>query len=401
MALVVEKTEDTLINDLAALTRPGYPKDPLERAKSLAPLIENHADETEHLGKMTPQVVQAFRDTKLFWMNVPVEFNGEDFDMHTRLDVLEELSRADGSTGWAFMAIAGYVGYTAVGCGEDAVKTLYGDPDDLKLVAGMANPVGSAIPVPGGYRIDGRYRFGSGAPHADWIAAGAVIEGGGGAQICGFVPTNRIEFQGNWDVLGLAGTGSVDYQVPEQFVPEAFTFDAANFEPRRGSPSGRMDFFSTAMLYHSAMALGVGKRALEEIVKIADSKKTRPNAAPIGEQQLFLHDFNLHEGGLRGARAFVSETVDGGLRAAESGRPLGEVEKARFRQSCTVAHKMAMQAVEFAYFWGGSVPLRRPHPLGRCMLDMHALNQHLLVDHNNLVTTAPTIMATYRRPVAM
>ncbi len=346
---------------------------------------------------MTPKIVQALRDSKLFWMNVPVELNGEDLDMHTRLNVLEELARADGSTGWAFMAIAGYVGYTAVGCGDEAVQALYGDPDNMKLVAGMANPVGYATVVTGGYQIGGQYRFGSGTPHVDYIAAGAFIEDSGGEMICGFVPVRTVEFQGNWNVIGLTGTGSLDYRVPDQFVPVDFTFDPANFVPRRGSPSGRMDFFSVAMVYHSSMALGVGKRALEEIVKIADSKKTRPGAAPMGEQQLFLHDFNLHEGNLKAARALVSEAVDAGLRAAEQGNPLGEIEKARFRQACKLAHNMAMQATEFAYFWGGSVPLRRPHPLGRCMLDMHALNQHILVDHNQLATTAEVIMSTYRR----
>ncbi len=375
----------------------NFPSDPLGRAKALAPLIESDAEETEEHARMTPRVVQALRDARLFWMNVPAALNGEEFDLHTRLDVLEELSRADASTGWAFMAIAGYVGYTAIGCGDDAVQMLYGDPDNMQLVAGMANPVGTAAVVPGGYQMQGQYRFGSGTPHADWIAAGAFIKDGEGAQICGFVPASAVEFQGNWDVLGLKGTGSLDYKVPEQFVPEAFTFDAANFVPRRGNASSRMDFFSTAMLYHSSMALGIGKRALEEVVKIADSKKTRPGALPIGEQQLFLHDFNLHEGNLRASRAFVSETIHEGLHVAERGDPLGEVEKARFRQSCKIAHNMAMAATEFAYYWGGSVPLRRPHPLGRCMLDMHALNQHLLVDHNNLVTTADPVMDLYRQ----
>lgn len=396
----------TAIAEMAPMTQESgtlvnFPTEPLARAKALAPIIEADAEETERLARMTPRVVQALRDARLFWMNVPRELNGEEFDVHTRLDVLEELSRADASTGWAFMAIAGYVGYTAIGCGDDAVKTLYGDPDNMQLVAGMANPVGNAVEVPGGYQISGQYRFGSGTPHADWVAAGAFIKDRNGAQICCFVPASTVQFQGNWDVLGLCGTGSLDYNVPEQFVPEGFSFDAEHFVPRRGSASSRMDFFSMAMLYHASMAFGVGKRALEEIVTIADSKKTRPGAAPMAEQQLFLHDFNLHEGNLRSARAFMSETLDEGLRVAERGDPLGEAEKARFRQSCKIAHNMAMAAVEFAYYWGGSVPLRRPHPLGRCMLDMHALNQHLLVDHNNLATTAAPIMNLYRRSLAI
>ena len=31
-----------------------------------------------------------------------------------------------------------------------------------------------------------------------------------------FVPRDRVEFRGNWDVMGLVGTGSFDYVVPEQ-----------------------------------------------------------------------------------------------------------------------------------------------------------------------------------------
>lgn len=374
----------------------GAPSDALAQARALAPLIEAEADLTEQGTQMTERVVQAFRDSRLFWMNVPTELNGGGLDLHQRLDVIEELARADGSTGWAFMAIAGYVGYTAIGCGDDAVRDLYGDPDNLQLVAGMANPVGTAERVAGGYNIEGQYRFGSGTPHADWVAAGTFIKDGNGAQICGFVPAKDVQFQGNWDVLGLAGTGSVDYYVPKQFVPDAYTFDASNLVPLRGTASDRMDFFSIAMLYHAGIALGLGKRGLEEIVKIADSRKTRPNAAPIGEQQLFLHDFGLHEAGLVSSRALLTDVIEDGLRIVARGDQLTDFEKGRFRQSCTFIHKMAMNAIEFAYFWGGSVPLRRPHPLGRVMLDMHALNQHLLVDHNNLVTTAPAIMEKYR-----
>ena len=38
------------------------------------------------------------------------------------------------------------------------------------------------------------------------------------------VPMDRIELKGNWDVMGLRGTGSFDYEVPEQFVETGMTF---------------------------------------------------------------------------------------------------------------------------------------------------------------------------------
>ena len=53
-----------------------------------------------------------------------------------------------------------------------------------------------------------------------------------------FVPRDRVEFAGNWDVMGLVGTGSFDYVVPEQVVGAGFTFDMMNDEPRRGGSGG-------------------------------------------------------------------------------------------------------------------------------------------------------------------
>lgn len=42
-------------------------------------------------------------------------------------------------------------------------------------------------------------------------------------MICYIVPADRVELKGNWDVMGLCGTGSYDYEVPEQFISEGQT----------------------------------------------------------------------------------------------------------------------------------------------------------------------------------
>ena len=40
----------------------------------------------------------------------------------------------------------------------------------------------------------------------------------------------------NWDVMGLRGTGSIDYNIDEVFVPEGCSHFAFTTEPRRGGP---------------------------------------------------------------------------------------------------------------------------------------------------------------------
>ena len=101
--------------------------------------------------------------------------------------------------------------------------------------AGQFAPRGTAIAVSDdAYQVAGSYSFGSGSAHADWIGGGTLELVDGAPRMITperpairvfFVPRDQVEFAGNWDVMGLVGTGSFDYVVPEQVVDADFTFD--------------------------------------------------------------------------------------------------------------------------------------------------------------------------------
>ena len=83
-------------------------------------------------------------------------------------------------------------------------------------------PSGIAMPVPGGYRVQGRWRYSSGCEHCDWAFLGATIEGaaGGYPDRCLFlIPRSDYEIIDTWHVSGLKGTGSHDIAVKDAFVP--------------------------------------------------------------------------------------------------------------------------------------------------------------------------------------
>ena len=78
--------------------------DYLARAKAIAPLIEAEAETAEAQTDVTDAVGEALREQGLFWMFVPRHYGGGQTDLVTATKVLEEISRADGSTGWVLMA---------------------------------------------------------------------------------------------------------------------------------------------------------------------------------------------------------------------------------------------------------------------------------------------------------
>jgi alkylation response protein AidB-like acyl-CoA dehydrogenase len=307
------------------------------------------------------------------------------------LSVYEELSRADGSAGWTVLANATSSAMAGAYTGENAAKEMFGG-GMIPIHAGHFAPRGTAIEAEGGYRISGQYSFGSGSAHASWIGGGAlpqrdgelVLDATGMPLVLAyFVPRDRVEFLGNWDVMGLAGTGSYDYAVPEQLVDEEFTFPLVTTDPRRGGPLYHLGVLGLIAVGHTGFALGVAQRAIEELTRLAQTKH-RLGADPIIRQPLFQHDFALIDAALRSARAYAVEVFGVAEDAVRSGRLASPEEHQRLRQVATYATRVAADTVRFCYEWAGSDALRNPSVLQRCFRDLHAATQHMFVEPNSL-----------------
>jgi len=266
--------------------------------------------------------------------------------------------------------------------------------------AGQFAPRGMADAVEGGYRVAGRYSFASGSSHAGYLAGGTferrngepVLDGRGLPHIRAvFVPEEQTVLLGNWDVMGLAATHSVDYVIPEQFVDDGWTFSLLDAEPQRGGPVYHVGLLSLTALGHAAFALGVSRRALDEIVTVATAKH-RLGADPIRDQQLFRHDLAMHDAAVWAARAYLVEVFGSAQAATDRGRKPTPLESQRLRQATTYATRVGADAVRFAYTWSGSDGLRNPSALGRCFRDISAGTQHLFVDNNTLTQLSDLLL---------
>ena len=122
-------------------------------------------------------------------------------DVGTQLEVVERLARADASAAWCAM-IGVESGYFASYIDESAARELYPDLD--MITAGFQGPVGALEVCDGGYRLSGRWPFGSGINHADVIVGGARVLQGGQPRMA---PSGRPEFRVAMLPAQLAGAG--------------------------------------------------------------------------------------------------------------------------------------------------------------------------------------------------
>ena len=108
----------------------------------------------------------------------------------------------------------------------------------VPVVAGQFAPNGTAVPNGDMYRLTGKYSFGSGVAHADWVGGGAFTAPPEGEQAefrLMMMPRSEVELLGNWDVLGLRATSSYDYSIDAD-VPAHATFEFFSPTRYRGGP---------------------------------------------------------------------------------------------------------------------------------------------------------------------
>lgn len=89
------------------------------------------------------------------------------------LAVIEQIARADGSTGWCAM-IGATSGRMSVYLDDAIAREVYG-PEDA-ITCGVFAPMGRAMPDGDGFKVSGRWPFASGYEHSQWRMGGTTGE---------------------------------------------------------------------------------------------------------------------------------------------------------------------------------------------------------------------------------
>ena len=360
--------------------RPGL----VETARALEPLVFAQSAEGEARGRLTETTVEALSDSGLMAMWLPREFGGAELWPVESLEVIEALSHADGSAGWVLMAAGLCIGTGAAYLAPAAAHELF--DGGLSVIAGHGAPQGRADVEGDGFRLSGNWSYASGLLHAGYIHTGGIVHQDGQPRIdpatgepefrVFVVPVGEAALAGNWDVLGLRATGSIDYSIDGAFVPEGHSHLQHIKTPNIGGAVYKLGIFGFSNIGHTGFALGVGRRLLDELAAVARAETGRPFVLPQrGGGESFQEQFGSAEAAFRAARALVFEAWRGIEEALREEGPIQTRQFTMIRLALnhltTVAHDIAQLA--FAYGGGGAL---RDGVLQHAVRDMMAGAQH-------------------------
>jgi indole-3-acetate monooxygenase len=289
---------------------------PVERVARIADVLRNAGDRNEKLRRLAPEVVDALHEQRLFRLLLPRAFGGDEVDLVTWFNTMEALGKLDASTGWCVGQING-CSATAHAIDASVARKIWGEP---RGALSWGPPVKSrAEEVEGGHRVSGEWTMSSGSRHATWIGLMALPVDANGAQLplppgatmrVFFTPASSIEFIENWNVLGLIATNSGGFKGENIFVPHGHSIHLPY--PRSLQPAGPLYKFPLNNLYgtgFAAVALGIARTMLDEVIALAREKKPWLARQPLQQSQLAQYQIGEAEARLRSARAYMESTA--------------------------------------------------------------------------------------------
>jgi indole-3-acetate monooxygenase len=363
-----------------------------DAARAMIPFFAGQAARNEALGQLTEETLAGLRDGGFVGLWIPRCFGGAEAWPLEALAVIETLSYADGSTGWVLMAWQVAMGSAAAYLPPATAKAIFGER--MPVIAGQGAANGQARIDDGGFRLTGHWQYGSGLLHAEYIHTGGVVFDQGAPRLLPgskspdtrifIVPVGEAKFLGNWDVMGLRATASIDYSLTDIFVAEEFTHKQTANQPRQGGNLYTIGIQGMGAICHSGFALGVGRRMLDELAELARAETGRPTLLPqIGGGESFHEQFGAAEAKFRAVRALAHETWGDIEETLRRGDILTTRQITLARLTLNIITSATAEVCTFAYKYAGGRALRAG-TMQRCFRDMYAATQH--------ITTGPNIL---------
>lgn len=324
--------------------------------------------------QLSADIVAKLKAIGVYRALVAREFGGEEKSPTEFLRLIETISTADGSAGW--VASFGVSALYLASLPRETIAEIYANGPDVVFAGGLFPPQ-AAVPVDGGLKVTGKWKFGSGSTGADLIGVGIKVDGGPqpGLPRMAVMPAEKVMILPNWEVNGLQGTGSHDLVVDGVVVAENWTFirgSAATLD----RPLYRYPSMAFAAQVLAVVGLGVARAALDEITTMAGGRGSITGAPLLADRAYVQIEIAKAEAALRSARAFFYEATESAWTKLVAGEALAIEDINLLRLAASHAARVGSDVAGAAYKLSGTTGIYSAHPIARHVQDAMVVVQH-------------------------
>ncbi len=356
-----------------------------QQVADLLPLIEQAAASAEQNRKPDDAVMAALAKTDVFKAFVPRQFGGLEIDIDTFIDVGLMIGEACTSTGWVSTFYMEHNWMLAQFC-EQAQSAVF-EKQPFIMAPASISPNGKAERVDGGYCLDGRWAWGTGIMHADWVILNGIIAGEKPEPRLFLVPREAVEVEDVWFTSGMRGTGSNDMVAKQVFVPEIFS------EPLKGMSVGRgqgAEFLGSPCYRHPMLpllavaaaipALAAARKALMLFEQRLEQRTLYGSGKKQGQSQTAHIRLGMATAEIESAEWVLRQVGQSLQQWGHSDAICPGSERAKLRLMVASVVRRCRDAVMAIVEASGASAHMDDHPMQRLQRDINMLSCHTVFD---------------------
>jgi 3-hydroxy-9,10-secoandrosta-1,3,5(10)-triene-9,17-dione monooxygenase len=325
----------------------------LERARAIVPRLAARAPAATAARTVPAETIAEYHAAGILRILQPRRFGGMQgrFSLFSR--IVEELTYGCASSAWVYAVLAEHQWIIAQ-YPEQAQIDVWGD-DPRAVASSSLAPRAAAVQTSGGWRLSGRYTFSSGCDHAGWAILGVFLGEMGDPRHVAYllVPLADTEIVDDWQVLGLAGTGSKSLVLRDVFVPQhrcvmvsdlfAGTPPGAAVHPDYPVLRAPRGFLVSYSLPPVCIALG--RRALDVVCASLATRLSR-GVTRMADSEVVQMTIGEAAAAIDAATLLMHQGRDASTAAVDTGRRITEAEALRARRDMVYAQHQVGWALE-------------------------------------------------------
>ena len=370
----------------------------LAAAADFVPELRERGVEIDRLRQLPQDLAESLAEAGFYRTLVPPSLGGLGLTPSTVAQICELLATGNASAAWCVF-IGATSQFTFAALEPSQLDEVLTNPD--VITAGVFAPSGRAVPTPGpdgsaGYAVSGHWVFASGSHNAEWISGGVRIEDscatGNTAEGDdaaaerqprlgrAFFRPDEIDLHDDWFTSGLRGSGSSSFEAHDVWLPaqRVAVERAILTSPYAAEPLYRMPLFGLLALPIGAIALGMARDCIDEVIAIAEAKVPQGSSRTLGQRPALHTAIAVADTEVRAARTLLYAEIDAAWDRAQ--HDLATLETRRnLRTATTHAMQTSLRVIQSMNSAVGGSAIFEASPLQRHLRDAQTASAHFMV----------------------
>ncbi len=378
----------------------------MDAADIVTALRETDA-ESERQRRVSDRAVALMHDAGLTRLMSPDTYGGGQRSPRALVEAERIVAHGSPAASWVLMVCQAHT-FIAGRLPRRGQDEVFGS-DPGMLIPGVPSRQGTCRKVDGGYNLDGRWSFASGADHGDWLMVGSRgVRNEAGEPCPGMlvvIPRSDVVIDDTWFTLGMRGTGSKDIVLENTFVPAHRAVDMAGAwlgtVPGVEIPLYQLPVGGTLSTMLLGTIVGMAERGLELYIEQARTRRDaytgQAKVDSVGIQRRVAES----KAEIAHAWSLTMQNCDVLEDAMRHAPPMPTPDRAQVRWNAAYAADLCRRASERLFAGAGASAAYDSNVLQRAYRDLNTATHHATLDFDTALEVQGKVLLGVEQVEAM